>query len=266
MATAEKKPPLPGSMPNRLPENAPAPEFDPKATAKALLRTTRAGALATIDRNTGHPFASLVNVATDSDGAPLILISRLATHTANLEADGRGSLLLAASGRGDPLAHPRLTVIGSFARIPRENADEPRARRRFLARHPKSELYAGFADFAFWRLRVVSAHLNAGFARAADLAAAEVMTDMSDAENLIASEGGAIAHMNDDHAEALRLYATKLLGADDGPWRLTGLDPEGLDLALGDATLRLNFPHRVTTADGLRKTVVDLAKEARAKA
>ena len=265
MATAEKKPPLPGSMPNRLPENAPAPDFDPKTIAKVLLRTTRAGALATIDRNTGHPFASLVNVATDSDGAPLILISRLATHTANLEADGRGSLLLAATGRGDPLAYPRLTVIGSFACIARENADEPRARRRFLARHPKSELYAGFADFAFWRLYVVSAHLNAGFARAADLTAAEVMTDISAAEDLLAAEESAVAHMNDDHAEALRLYATKLLGADDGPWRLTGLDPEGLDLALGDATLRLPFPHRVTTADELRNTVVDLAKEARAR-
>ena len=60
--------PLPGAMPNRLPENAPAPDFDPKAVAKSLLRATRAGALATIDRNTGHPFASLVNVATDVDG------------------------------------------------------------------------------------------------------------------------------------------------------------------------------------------------------
>ena len=266
MAKADNKPPLPGFMPNRLPENAPAPDFDPKAIAKALLRTTRAGALATIDRNTGHPFASLVNVATDSDGAPLILVSRLATHTANLEKDGRASVLLASIGKGDPLAHPRLTLLGTFAQAARDHPDEPRIRRRFLARHPKSELYAGFADFAFWRLGVVSAHLNAGFARAADLTAAAVMTDMSGADNLIAAEEGAIAHMNDDHAEALRLYATKLLGADDGPWRLTGLDPEGLDLALGDATLRLPFPHRVATADELRKTVVDLAKEARAKA
>src|SRR5271154_790070 len=117
--------PLPGAMPNRLPENAPAPDFDPKAGAKGLLRSTRAGALATIDRNTGHPFASLVNVATDADGAPLILISRLATHTANLEADGRASVLLAAGGKGDPLGHPRLTLIGSFIRGAREDPAEP---------------------------------------------------------------------------------------------------------------------------------------------
>jgi heme iron utilization protein len=252
-------------MPKRLPENAPAPDFDPRSIAKILLRTTRAGALATIDRNSGHPFASLVNVATDVDGSPLILVSRLASHTANLEQDGRASILLAAGGRGDPLAHPRLTVLGSFARLGRDNADEIRARRRFLARHPKSELYAGFADFAFWRMRVVSAHLNGGFARAADLSAMDTLTDIGGAEDLMATEASAVAHMNDDHADAVRLYAGKLLGAEDGPWRLTGLDPEGLDLALGDATLRLSFTQRVTTAEELRKVVVDLAKTARAK-
>ena len=255
---------LPGAMPDRLPENAPAPDFDPRSLAKSLLRATRAGSLATIDRNTGHPFASLVNVATDSDGSPVILISRLSTHTANLEADGRAAVLLAATGKGDPLAHPRLTLIGSFVRVPRDDRREPQLRRRFLARHPKSELYAGFGDFSFWRLDTVAAHLNGGFARAADLGAADVATDVSGAAGLIEAEPGAVAHMNTDHADAVRLYATKLLNAEDGPWRLTGLDPEGLDLALGDATLRLPFPERITTAEQLRTMVVNLAKAARA--
>src|SRR5271156_4064733 len=203
MTDANKAPiPLPGVMPNRLPENAPAPDFDPKAVAKALLRATRAGALATIDRNTGHPFASLVNVATDVDGSPLILVSRLSTHTANLEIDGRASLLLASTGKGDPLAHPRLTLLGIFVQIARDDPELPRIPRRFLA-------------------------------RAADLKAADVMTDIADAENLIDAEESAVTHMNDDHAEAVRLYATKLIGAEDGPWRLSGLDPDGLDLAHG---------------------------------
>ncbi len=265
MAEPEDTARLPGLMPNRLPENAPRPDFDPKSTAKTLLRVIRAGALATIDRNTGHPFASLVNLATDSDGSPLILISRLSTHTANLETDSRASVLMASAGKGDPLAHPRLTLLGAFKPIARDDPEEVRVRRRFLARHPKAELYAGFADFSFWRLAVVSAHLNAGFARAADLKAADVMTDIVGAENLIETEQSAVAHMNEDHADAVRLYATKLLGAEDGAWRLTGLDPEGLDLALGEATLRLPFPGRVTNADELRKMVVGLAKEARAK-
>jgi heme oxygenase (biliverdin-IX-beta and delta-forming) len=265
MTDAGRAAPLPGSMPNRLPENAQAPaDFDPKTEAKGLLRAKRSGSLATLDRNTGHPFASLVNVATDVDGSPLILVSRLSTHTANLEVDGRASLLLASTGKGDPLAHARLTLLGTFEQVTRESADAPRVRRRFLARHPKSELYVGFADFSFWRLGVVSAHLNGGFARAADLKAADVLTDMAGADELIETEDGAVTHMNADHAEAVRLYATKLLGADDGKWRLTGLDPDGLDLALGDATLRLPFPERVTGAAQLRKVVVDLAAKARA--
>jgi heme iron utilization protein len=265
MSTRDEPQPLPGAMPDRLPESAPVADFDASATAKMLLRTARAGALATIDRNSGHPFASLVNVATDVDGSPLILISRLSTHTANLENDGRASLLVTAAGRGDPLAHPRLTVIGAFAPIGRDDRNEQRVRQRFLARHPKSELYAGFADFSFWRLDVVSAHLNAGFARAADLRAFDVLVDVAGADDLITAEADAIAHMNGDHSEAVRLYAHKLLGAEDGAWRLIGLDPEGLDLALRDTVLRLPFPERVTTAEQLRKMVVDLARTARAK-
>ena len=263
MTSAER--PLPGAMPDRLPETATPPaDFDPKALAKSLLRATRAGSLATLDRNTGHPFASLVNVATDADGSPVILVSRLSTHTANIEIDGRASILLAETGKGDPLAHPRLTVLGRLVRLARDDADETRVRRRFLARHPKSELYAGFGDFAFWRMEMASAHLNGGFARAADLKADDVRTELGDAADLVAAEADAIAHMNADHAEACRIYAAKLLGEPDGAWRMTGIDPDGADLALGDRTARLAFPQRVTDAGQLRQILVTLAGLARA--
>ena len=263
MTSAER--PLPGAMPGRLPENAaPPPGFEPKALARSLLRATRAGTLATLDRNTGHPFASLVNVATDTDGSPLILVSRLSTHTANIETDGRASILLAQTGKGDPLAHPRLTVLGHLGQIARDGADDARVRRRFLARHPKSELYAGFGDFSFWRMTIASAHLNGGFARAADLAADDVVTDLAGAADLVAAEADAIAHMNADHAEACRLYATKLLGEPDGAWQITGIDPDGIDLALNDRTGRLAFPQRVTEPGQLRQVLVALAGQARA--
>jgi hypothetical protein len=266
MSKANINAPLPGAMPGRTPENAPQPaDFVPRDVAKTLLRVTRAGTLATLDRNSGHPFASLVNVATDVDSAPVILISRLATHTANLECDGRASLLLAETGKGDALAHPRLTVLGTFAPLARDSADEPRIRRRFLARHPKSELYAGFSDFAFWRMAVVSAHLNGGFARAADLNAADVLTDVSDAGALIDAEESAIAHMNADHAGACRLYATKLRGAADGDWTCVGIDPEGLELQRGGTALRLAFPQRVTAPGPLRAVLKQLAEQARAR-
>src|SRR3712207_5517068 len=118
-------------------EPPPPADFDGLPLAKDLLRRIRAGALATLDREAGFPFASLVTVATDPDGAPLLLMSRLSGHTRNLEADPRASILLAESPKGDPLAHPRLTVIGQLERCP-----EPRVRERFLARHLKARLYA----------------------------------------------------------------------------------------------------------------------------
>ena len=236
------------------------PDFDPVATAKHLLRTIRAGALATLDAQDAFPFASLVTVATDFDGSPLLLISRLAAHTRNLEADPRASVLLSQGGKGDPLAHPRLTVIGTVART-----DEPRVRMRFLARHTKAALYADFPDFSFWRMELQRAHLNGGFARAADLGAAEVRTDVSGAEALAAAAESAVEHMNTYHREALALYATRLAGEPPAEWRTTGVDPEGIDLAASDRTARVPFPHRVDGPGPLRAVLKALAHEARAR-
>jgi putative heme iron utilization protein len=239
----------------------PPPEFDAVGVAKLLLRSIRAGALATLDRETGFPFASLVTVATDLDGSPLLLMSGLSAHTRNLRQDPRASILLAQGGKGDPLAHPRLTVLGRA-----ETVSDPRVRRRFLARHPKARLYADFGDFAFWRLEVTAAHLNGGFARAMDLAREEVITDLAGAEALVEVEAGAVEHINADHREALRLYATRLAGALEADWLATGLDPEGLDLAAGDLTARVAFRHRVANGNELRRLLKDMAGEARAQA
>jgi heme iron utilization protein len=237
----------------------PPPEFDAVGIAKELLRRIRAGALATIDRPGGFPFASLVTVATDFDGSPLLLMSRLSAHTRNLEQDGRASILLAQGGKGDPLAHPRLTAIGEAA-----PTEDEHVRHRFLARHPKAQLYAGFGDFSFWRLTIAAAHLNGGFARAMDLTAEQVRTDLSGAEALLAAEASAVEHMNADHREALALYATKLAGAPKGDWRATGVDPDGIDLAAGDRTVRVPFGRRVTGPGPLRQVLKEMANRARA--
>jgi heme iron utilization protein len=236
----------------------PGPAFDAQGLAKTLLRETRAGALATLDRASGFPFASLVTVATAPDGSPIMLLSRLSAHTLNLEADPRATLLLSRAGKGDPLAHPRLTVVGRA-----ERSQEPGLRRRFLARHPKAELYADFPDFSFFRLTLEAAALNGGFARAATLTAAELVTPLDGAEGLIEAEAGACAHMNEDHADALALYAERLCKAGPGDWRATGIDPDGLDLAAGDRTARLPFPERITDAGALRRVLKRLADEAR---
>jgi putative heme iron utilization protein len=144
--------------------------------------------------------------------------------------------------------------------------DDPAARRRFLARHPSAEAYAGFADFGFWRMEMSGAHLVAGFGRIADLKKDELLTDISDAGQLAASEEDAVAHMNEDHRAALALYAAKLLGEEAGNWRIVSLDPEGCDLKLGERARRLEFPERVTEAGALRRMLARLAQEAKARA
>lgn len=234
-----------------------APEFDAPALAKQLLRGVRTSALATLGED-GFPFASLVTVATDLDGSPLLLMSRLAAHTLNLERDPRASLLLAETGKGDPLAHPRLTAIGRAGRTA-----APGARARFLARHPKAKLYADFGDFSFWRLEIAGAHLVGGFGRIVDLTPDQVRTDLAGAEALAAAEAGAVEHMNADHPDALALYATVLAGMPPGDWRTTGVDPEGIDLAAGDLTARVAFPERVADPGRLRLVLKRLADEAR---
>lgn len=255
-----KRPSAPGVT---TPAGVPA-DFDPVQDAKRLLRSIRVGALATIGPD-GFPLATLVNVATAFDGSPILLMSSLSAHTKNLLSEARASILLSEGGKGDPLAHARLTVVGSALRLD-DPARREQAKTRFLARHPKSALYADFGDFAFWRLEVSRALLNGGFARAADFTASALLTDLAEAEELAGLETEALEHMNTDHAEAVRLYATCLLGEKDGRWRATGIDPDGMDLALGDLTARLAFPERVTHGKALRETLALLRGKARAKA
>jgi putative heme iron utilization protein len=235
--------------------------FDPLAESKRLLRATRSGCLATLN-GSGDPFASLITVATDHDGAPLFLVSQLSSHTRHLDKDGRCSLLLAETGDGDPLAHPRLTITGVATKIVDPEA-RAAVRARFLARHPKAELYADFGDFSFWRIAMDQVHLNGGFARAARFPASRLLTPTVGAEALIAAEAGAVAHMNADHADALALYARTIAGKPDGVWTATGIDPDGMDLAWGDLTARIPFAEPVLTPGDLRKALVVMANAAR---
>jgi heme iron utilization protein len=236
----------------------PDADFDPKIAVRKLLRESRSGALATLIPGSGAPYCSLVNVASAADGAPLLLISKLALHTKNIAADSRVSLMLDERKEGDPLQGARVTLMG-HAGVTQDANDK----RRYLARQPESEMFAGFADFAYYRIDIERAHLVAGFGRIIDLKPEDILIDLSGADDLIAAEAGAVAHMNEDHADAVRLYATRLLGASDGDWRCAGFDPEGMELQNGRLALRLPFPQRVTGAGPLRAVLKQMAEQAR---
>jgi putative heme iron utilization protein len=223
---------------------------------RQLLRRARTCSLSTLNKGDGTPYGSLANIATDGAGWPLILISRLAWHTQNLETDTRASVLVGELPvKGDALVGPRVTVLGRF-----EPVDDANLRRRYLARHPQAGFYAGFSDFSFWRLRPSGIHGVAGFGRIETLAPDDVFPAATEMDEL---ETSAIEHMNRDHAEAIQLYARRLLGAGPGDWRIGAIDPDGADRVLAEQSLRLNFPEPVFAADTLRKTFAGLAQEAR---
>lgn len=252
---SEKSPAAPRATPE-MTENQASPAY----CARSLVRRGRKAFLGTLDRETGHPHVSLVTVATEPDGSPLLLISKLAVHTQNLLSDARATLLFdGTDAKGDPLAGGRVTLIGSM-RI----ADSDTAKRRFLARHPEAAGYASFADFAFYRLQIERAHFIGGFGRIVPLRGEELILDLSNAGELLEGEPGIVEHMNDDHADANQLYATALAGAPAGSWQMTGIDPEGFDL-LDDTggAVRLTFAEPIGSPGDARRELVRMVGEAR---
>ena len=140
--------------------------------------------------------------------------------------------------RGDPLNHPRVTLGGLV-----ERCAAPRAKVRYLQRNPKAGLYAGFADFAVFELRIEDVHFNGGFGRAAPLTPAEVLASREGEAALAEAEERLIAEANAlGQATLARLAGHK---APPGPeargWRAIGLDAEGLDLAAGGRAARAQF-------------------------
>jgi len=238
-------------------------DFSAPGLARSLLRRSRQGALATLVPGSGDPYCSLVNVASNWNGSPILLISRLALHTRNILGDPRVSLMLDERAEGDPLEGARIMLAGRAEQA--SGAEEAVLRRRYLNAHPSAEVFVNFNDFSFFKIIPAAAHLVAGFGRIVDLEPEQFLTDISDADALLEAEQGAIEHMNADHRDAMSLYATRLLGAEAADWRCTGCDPDGMDMQAGTKTLRLEFPERVSNGTALRKMLVKLAAEARAK-
>lgn len=233
-------------------------KFDAPGLARRLLRCASQGALATLMTDTGAPYCSLVNVASAADGAPLILVSRLAVHTKNILADARVSLMLDERRAGDPLEGSRIMLSGTAA-----TTADVLTRQRYLARHPSAAQYIDFADFSLMRIEPSGLHLVAGFGRITDLLPPDFLIDLAGAESLLAAEPDAVAHLNEDHRDTLSLYASRLLGRPEGPWRCVACDPEGLDMDNGNQTVRLPFSEYISNSAALRKVLKELAEKAR---
>jgi hypothetical protein len=224
--------------------------------ARQLLRRVATGSLGTLNRDQSGPYVSLVNFATDIAGWPVMFVSRLAWHTQNIAGDRRASLMVAElPPEGDVLTGARVTVMGVL-----EPADSALVKARYLARHPAARDYINFTDFSFWRLKPERVHAVAGFGRIETMAADEVFPATPGWDSLSSS---AVQHMNEDHADAIALYAEKLLGLAKDHWLLGAVDPDGCDLVAENQTARLAFDARVQDADSLRQTFADLGRKAK---
>ena len=240
-------------------DNFKSGQIAPQTLSRQLIRSCDRAVLSTSLVEGGWPYGSLVMTACDHAAVPLLLISDLAEHTMNIDNDSRVSLLLDGTvGLESPLTGARVTVLGTITKT-----DDPSLKARYIARHPESEMFAGFADFNFFKVVVERAHVVAGFGIIHWINAQELLFDTTGFAGLAASEDDIVAHMNDDHAEAVSLYATSLLGLEPGEWKMTGIDPEGCDLRNGGNVARIDFEKPASDSESARAALVRLVKKAR---
>lgn len=235
----------------------------PAAAARRILKSVPMASLATLAAAAdGWPYASLVACAVGHDGTPVLLLSELSDHTRNLRADPRASLLVDnTAGLANRMAGERLTLMGRLAPV-----EDAILRNRYLARHPGAARYEGFADFAYWAMAVERCHLVGGFANAHWLDAADVVAPLPEGYALAEAEASILEHMNDDHRDAIDVYANHLARRGGQGWRMTGIDRDGVDLRRGGETARVSFPQPVDDAPAAKEALIQLVTRARAVA
>ena len=243
----------------------PVPEPTFAERARTLVYLGRNGTLATLSRrHPGHPFASIMPYALDGDGRPLFLISAMAMHTQNLEADGRASLLITQPGAtGDPLASGRVTLMGRAARVSAGERDAIKS--VYLAAHANAVYWVDFEDFAFWRLAVDDVYFVGGFAAMGWVDAADYRAAGPDPLADVAE--GIMDHMNRDHADALLDYARFFAGKEADEARMVGVDRLGFKVHLKNGqrrwSARIAFPREIATAAESRAVLIEMARQAR---
>jgi putative heme iron utilization protein len=254
-------PPQPSDAP-------PVPEPTFAERARTLVEQGRTGTLATLSRkHPGHPFASIMPYALDAAGRPIVLISTMAMHTQNLQADPRASLLVTQPGAtGDPLAAGRVTLMGATEPLAGEAVAPARA--AYLQRHANAAYWADFGDFGFWRLEVTDVYFVGGFAAMGWVDAGEYRAAAPDPLADVAGE--IMAHMNRDHADALVTYARVYADAEADAATMVGVDRLGFKLGLvqGDRrwSVRIAFPREIATAAESRAVLIEMLKRARGTA
>jgi heme iron utilization protein len=243
----------------------PEPSFAERA--RTLMYMGRIGSLSTLSRKQpGFPFGSVMPYGLDARGRPIFLISTMAMHTQNLQADARASLLVTQDdGGGDPLGASRVTLVGNASRIP--EAEVADARGLYLARYANSKYWVDFEDFSFYRMDVVDIYYVGGFGVMGWVSASDY--DRSQPDPLADSMAGIIQHMNADHSDALVLLARKFAGVESQEATMTAVDRLGFHVRVktqeGMRGARIAFLREVRDSGETRKVLVEMVQQARSK-
>lgn len=247
------------------PPAAPEPAFAERV--HTLLYLARTGTLSTMSRKRpGFPYGSVMPYALDDRGRPLFLISTMAMHTQNLQADSRASLLVTEPDSGsDPLSASRVTLIGNV--LPALEADVAAARAIYLERHANSKSWVDFEDFSFYRMDVVDVYYIGGFGVMGWVAAEEYVRAQRDP--LVDAANGIIQHMNHDHSVALVQLARAFAGIESEEAVMTSVDRLGfqvrLKTAAGTRSARIPFLREARTPGEVRSVLVEMVEQARQK-
>ncbi|MCC6558182.1 MAG: DUF2470 domain-containing protein [Polyangiaceae bacterium] len=256
-----------GSTPGGAAKAARAPSHAERC--RTLAQRARSATLCTIAREpAGYPYGSLVTIAFDHAGRPLLLLSSLAEHTSNLSERPEASVLVAEAGQAgvDPLALGRMTLIGACGRIAGDD-EVAAAREAFLAAQPGASHYVDFKDFSFHRLEPVSIRYVGGFGRMSWVDPESYVR--AEADPLADASPGIVSHMNEDHPDAVLAYARALAGIDDATEAaMTAVDRYGFEIRAvtpaGPRAARIGFEAPVAAPDEVRRAMIDLLRAARA--
>ena len=265
MSTAEMNPSRKHAYTDAGIPQLPEPTYAERV--RTLVSLCTIATLSTVSRKRpGYPFGSLMPYAIDGTGRPILLISNMAMHTQNIEADARASLFVGQVGDGDPLGTARATLVGDVLPVPEGELDD--ARQRYLSRYENSRSCVDFKDFGFYRLAPRDIYYVGGFGvmgwvTAEDYRSAKV-DPLADAAPRI------LGHMNSDHVPAMILLAKVHAGLDATEATMTAVDRLGFHLRLKTADgmkgTRINFLRGVQNSDEVRRVLVEMVRAAEPKA
>jgi heme iron utilization protein len=241
----------------------PEPSFSERA--RTLVYLGRIGSLSTLSRKQpGFPFGSVMPYGLDAHGRPTFLISTMAMHTQNLQADPRASLLVTQpDASGDPLGASRVTLVGNVLTIP--EPEIPDARSLYLERYANAKYWVDFDDFSFYRMDVLDVYYVGGFGVMGWVPAPDY--GQAQPDPLADSSPGIIEHMNTDHKDALVLLAGVFAGMEAQEAAMTAVDRLGFHVRLktqeGMKGARIAFLREVSNPADTRKVLVEMVQQAR---